>query len=249
VRRPLRAAAALLCAAGCAYGLAAAAAPAQIAPAASPAAVERGRQLYVDGCSDCHGMQARGRPGVAPSLRGVGAAAADFYLSTGRMPLAAPGDQPVRSEPAYSPGEIRDLVAFIAAFGGPGVPEPNPAAGSLAEGRRLFAESCAGCHQIVAQGGIVTGAVVPDLQAAGARQVAEAVRIGPYVMPRFGEEQLTAEELDSVTRYVLSTRDPDDRGGWGIGHIGPIPEGMVAWLLGLAALILTVRIIGERTGA
>jgi ubiquinol-cytochrome c reductase cytochrome c subunit len=248
--RRLRLLVALACAAGCLYGLAApsgAQGPSQIETAGGGSAVERGRALFVDGCSNCHGMDARGIHGVAPTLRGVGAAAADFYLTTGRMPLAAIGDQPVRSKPAYTNDQIADLEAYIGSYGGPPVPRLDATAGSLSEGQRLFADHCAGCHQIAGQGGIVTGARVPDLQDATPQQIAEAVRIGPYVMPRFGERQLDDTELASVTRYVLSTRDPDDRGGWGIGHLGPIPEGMVTWLLGLAAIVLAIRIIGERT--
>ena len=56
-------------------------------------------------------------------------------------------------------------------------------------------------------------------------------------------------DIDSIARYVHSTQSPDDRGGWGIGRIGPIPEGMVAWLLAAAALLLIARLIGERTPA
>jgi ubiquinol-cytochrome c reductase cytochrome c subunit len=76
--------------------------------------------------------------------------------------------------------------------------------------------------------------------------VAEAVRIGPYVMPKFSEADLDQHEVDSLAKYIEYTRSPRDEGGWGIGHIGPIPEGMVAWLLGLVSLILVIRVIGER---
>src|SRR3954470_14604538 len=209
--------------------------------------VQRGRALYEDGCSSCHGLDARGIPGRAPSLRGVGELAADFYLSTGRMPIDRPGAQPVRGEPAYPAREIRALVAFVGSFGGPRIPQCDPAAGNLAQGQRLFTSSCAGCHQIVGEGGMVTRAAGPDLKQSTPRDMAEAVRLGPYLMPPFGERQLDRRELDSLARYVEWTKEPEDRGGWGIGHIGPIPEGMVAWLLGLAALILTIRLIGSRT--
>jgi ubiquinol-cytochrome c reductase cytochrome c subunit len=123
----------------------------------------------------------------------------------------------------------------------------EPRRGSLADGQRLFTTNCAGCHTIQAQGGIVTGAVVPSLSQATPAQIAQAIRIGPYVMPRFGEGELSDGQIDSIARYVQSTRHPEDRGGWGIGRIGPIPEGMVAWLLAAAALLLIARVLGERT--
>jgi ubiquinol-cytochrome c reductase cytochrome c subunit len=138
-------------------------------------------------------------------------------------------------------------VAFVASFGGPSIPLVDPAAGDLAQGLREFTASCAGCHQVVGEGGMVTRAAVPDLKQSTPRQVAEATRIGPYLMPPFSERQLDARDINSIARYVQWTHAPEDRGGWGIGHLGPIPEGMVAWLLGLAALIMTIRLIGERT--
>jgi ubiquinol-cytochrome c reductase cytochrome c subunit len=211
------------------------------------AAQPDGRALFLQGCANCHGDDARGRPGTAPSLTRAGAQAADFYLETGRMPLDAPHDEPVRSPPAYTRAQRRALVDYIAALGGPPVPAVHPERGSLAEGQELFTSHCAGCHQAVARGGIVPGAVAPPLVKATPRQIAEAVRIGPYLMPAFPERQIDAHQLDSIARYVLSTRTPPDRGGWGLGNLGPIPEGMVAWLLAGAVLLLIVRLLGERT--
>jgi ubiquinol-cytochrome c reductase cytochrome c subunit len=205
-----------------------------------------GRALFLEGCASCHGDDARGKPGQAPSLRTAGAQAADFYLSTGRMPLARPTDEPVRAKPAYSARERRALIDYIGSLGGPPVPEVHPERGSLSEGAQLFVSHCAGCHQAVARGGIVPGAVAPPLVDATPTQIAEAVRVGPYLMPAFPTRQIDAHQLDSLARYVLSTRKPDDRGGWGLGNIGPIPEGMVAWLLAGTLLLLLLRRLGER---
>jgi ubiquinol-cytochrome c reductase cytochrome c subunit len=99
---------------------------------------------------------------------------------------------------------------------------------------------------VLGAGGVITGASVPALQQASARQIAEAIRLGPYLMPRFGEGQLNDRDVASVARYVLSTRSPDDRGGWGIGHVGPVPEGLVAWLVGMTAMLGIARLLGER---
>jgi ubiquinol-cytochrome c reductase cytochrome c subunit len=211
------------------------------------ASVSEGRSLFLASCSSCHGFDARGVKGRGPNLHGVGARAADFYLSTGRMPLDDPRDQPIRREPAFNRQKIDALVAYVGSLGGPPVPRADPARGSISEGFDVFADRCAGCHQIVGQGGMVTGARVPALQHATATEIAEAVRIGPYLMPKFSEARLNQQQLDSLVRYIQYTHAPDDKGGWAIGHIGPIPEGMVAWFLGLLALILAIRAIGERT--
>ncbi len=221
--------------------------PSALSPSsASAASLSRGRRLFVSSCSACHGFNAEGLPGKGPSLRGVGALAADFYLQTGRMPLPSPKSEPTRSRPTFSQPDIAALVAYVGSFGGPPIPVVRPSRGSLARGQELFALDCAGCHTIQAQGGIVTGAVVPSLQAATRTQIGEAVRIGPYVMPRFGEGELSEGDVNSIARYIRSTQKPEDRGGWGIGRIGPIPEGMVAWLLAGACLLLIARLLGER---
>jgi ubiquinol-cytochrome c reductase cytochrome c subunit len=221
-----------------------AAAGSQSTPAGGPAA--RGRALYLQSCASCHGEDLRGRPKQGPSLRGAGPAAVDFYLSTGRMPIDSPTDEPTRASPAFARPDIAALVAYVGSFGGPGIPAVNPARGSIARGKEAFTERCAGCHQVVARGGIITGAYVPALRDVTPRQLGEAVRIGPYLMPKFGPRQVGARELNDLAAYARFTHRPDDRGGWGIGNLGPVPEGLVAWLLGGVVLLAVVRVLGER---
>jgi ubiquinol-cytochrome c reductase cytochrome c subunit len=213
----------------------------------STALRSEGRTLFRESCSACHGIALEGRTGVAPSLVGVGAGPTDFYLSTGRMPLSDPRQEPLRAPPHFSSAQIKALVAYVASYGGPPAPIAEPAKGDLQEGFHAFTLNCAGCHQIVARGGLTVGAAVPDLQSATAKQVAEAVRMGPYLMPHFSAKQIDQSELNSLARYVLWTRHPSNKGGWGIYNLGPIPEGMVAWFLLLASLVLVARLIGETT--
>jgi quinol---cytochrome-c reductase cytochrome c subunit len=111
---------------------------------------------------------------------------------------------------------------------------------------KLFTENCSGCHQVAAQGGLVVGGTAPKLDAATPTQIAEAIRIGPYLMPKFTERQLSDRNVDSIIAYLQVAKNPDDRGGWGIGHLGPIPEGLVAWLLAGAALVGVAMVIGAR---
>lgn len=218
------------------------------AQTAAAGQVSRGRALFVEGCSSCHGFDARGVAGQGPSLVGAGAAAADFYLSTGRMPLDAPGRQPLRERPAYDRAEIDALVAYVASLGpGPAIPEVDPARGDVSDGQRAFTSNCAPCHQAVGRGGVIVGGFSPPLREATPTQVGEAVRVGPYLMPPFDEHRIDRHTLDSIARYLEYTRRPDDRGGWGLFEIGPVPEGMVAWLIGALALVLVTVLLGERS--
>jgi ubiquinol-cytochrome c reductase cytochrome c subunit len=240
-------------------GLAAVVLLAASAPAQDPL-VDRGRELYADGCVGCHGPDGRGRSGLGPplaaggvqgagpSLHGVGAASAHLYLTTGYMPLDNPHEPPERRDPQYSPREIDALVAYVGSLGGggPPIPDVDPRRGSLAEGRAAFTKNCSGCHQVVAEGGVIVDGVAPELEQSTPTQVAEAIRVGSYLMPRFGEAQISEREVDSIARYVQWAQSPRDEGGWGIGHIGPIPEGLMAWLFGGLALVAVARVIGKR---
>jgi quinol---cytochrome-c reductase cytochrome c subunit len=223
------------------------------------AKVKTGKGLYAAYCLGCHGVDGSGvtsdtQPrgvldlrGLGPPLKGVGALAADFYLTTGYMPLEDPHDQPRHTKSPFDKREIAALVAYVAGFGkGPGVPHPQPERGEISRGLSLFTEHCAGCHQVVAEGGYVTNAVAPSLHQATPVQIAEAVRLGPYLMPKFPASQISDAQLDSIIAYVQYAKHPDDRGGWSIGRIGPVPEGLVAWLIAAVALVGCCLAIGRR---
>jgi ubiquinol-cytochrome c reductase cytochrome c subunit len=211
----------------------------------TPAQVIAGRQLYLVHCSSCHGLDAQG-VGKSPTLVGAGAASANFYLRTGRMPLNDPDDQPVRHRPFFSPTQIQQLVAYVASLG-PGPPIPTPRPGSLANGNVLYTQNCAQCHNDAGSGGALSyGEIVPSLRLATPLDVGEAVRIGPDPMPVFGPETLSDSEVWDVATYVQYLHHPRDPGGLPLGHLGPIPEGFVAWVVGLGALLLAARLIGTR---
>jgi ubiquinol-cytochrome c reductase cytochrome c subunit len=212
-----------------------------------PGEVRAGRELFQIACSSCHGVNGEGSP-RGPTLRGVGAASAHFYLSTGRMPLDNPGEQTQRKPPAYTRREIRQLVAFVASLGpGPPIPTVDTAAGHLSEGSELYLNNCAPCHSAAGAGGALgSSSYAPRLDEATNTQVAEAVRIGPGAMPLFGHEVLDERQLASLVRYVEYLRDPEDPGGLGLGHLGPIPEGFVGWVVGLGLVVVAIRWIGTR---
>ncbi len=206
--------------------------------------VARGRQLFQVSCSSCHGADGRGTT-QGPDLRGVGAASADFQLSTGRMPLANPNGSPVRKPPAFGAADIDALVAYVASLGqGPPIPHVDIAAGDLSAGGALFRANCAACHSSAGVGGALSfGFDAPSLSRATPTQIGEAMRTGPGQMPIFGPDTFSAQQVDSIARYVTYLQHPDDPGGFSLGRIGPITEGMVALLLGIPLLLfVSIRI-------
>jgi len=218
--------------------------------------VEAGRQLFLEGCSSCHGASGAGAATADGELRGPpllesGAAAAYYQLSTGRMPLANSEEPPRRKEPAYDDDEIDALVAFVGSLGdGPEVPVLPSTPADLAAGNELFRDNCQACHSASGSGGALSyGRAAPPLSPAEPLQIASAVRVGPGQMPVFDDDVLTDREVGDVVAYVEYLDDPADPGGLPIGRIGPIPEGFVAWFLGMTGLLAIVAWIGTHAPA
>ena len=212
---------------------------------AAPAAVVTGNAaaLYLQNCATCHGPQGEGAA-AGPSLVGVGAASVDFYLRTGRMPLGAPDQRPVRQEPLFSDEEIRALVDYVGAFGdGPEIPVVR-GGGDVGRGYELYAANCAACHAATGAGNVVGGgAAAVGLGDATPVQIAEAILIGPGVMPPFN---LTDEDREALIAYIEFLRTSPTPGGAPIGGTGPVAEGFVAVLIGLTGLVLIARFVGSR---
>lgn len=203
-----------------------------------------GEQLFTSSCASCHGPQGEGTE-FGPPLTGVGEAAADFQLRTGRMPLADPGAQTVRKPPAFSPEEIDALVAYVGTLGeGPEIPEVSLIGTDLSSGQALFVENCAACHGAIANGGAAgPGALAPSLYRAEPLDIAEAIITGPGEMPRFN---LDTDERNDIIAFITHLQDQDAPGGADIGGIGPVPEGFVAWALGIPALVAACWLLGRK---
>jgi ubiquinol-cytochrome c reductase cytochrome c subunit len=213
-------------------------------PEAGGAVRNDGASLFLQNCASCHGPQGQGAA-AGPSLVGVGAASADFYLRTGRMPLGAPGQRPVRQEPKFDEAQIQALVAYVASFGaGPAVPQVR-AGGDLNRGWQLYTANCAACHAATGAGNAVGGGFVAvGLGKATPHEIAEAVIVGPGAMPKFSFPE---SDRDAIVAYVDYLRSQPSPGGAPIGGVGPVAEGFVSVVLGLTALVLIARFVGRRS--
>lgn len=205
-----------------------------------------GPDLYLQNCASCHGDQGEGTF-RGPTLVGVGAASAHYWLSSGRMPLDEPHEDPTRSEPHFTDAQIAALVDYIAGLGdGPPIPTVDTGDVDLARGGELYRLNCASCHNWDGKGGaLVNSTNAPSLHPVPTLQVAEAIRIGPGTMPQFAEDHFGQTELNEVVAYVEYLRTPRDAGGFGLGHWGPATE-TVAGFIGLAVLVGVTAWVGER---
>jgi ubiquinol-cytochrome c reductase cytochrome c subunit len=208
-----------------------------------------GRSLYETSCATCHGENGLGTAD-GPSLAGVGAASVDFMLSTGRMPLNQPDQEPVRQQPKFSPEQIAAIVEYLqpVVVGGPPISVVDPSAGNLSVGSRAYLEFCAPCHAAGAIGDSVGGGqIAPSLGQALATQIGEAIRTGPGVMPKFGPRTLSDEDVNSIAAYLAYLHSERNPGGFGLDRVGPYTEGFAAVLIGLGLVIVIIRLTGTKT--
>ena len=255
-RHPLAAVVVLLLALACTGGLYAAFAPAGKAQAdetAQSLAIDEGKKLYSVGCASCHGTGGQGTSD-GPSLVGVGAAAVDFQVGTGRMPAQQPGAQIPRKKVIYTQAQIDQLAAYIASLGaGPSVPtkaQYGPDGADIAKGGELFRTNCAQCHNFSGKGGALThGKFAPSLEGVHPKHIYEAMQTGPQNMPSFPDTTLTEQNKKDIIAYLHAVNgdDTESPGGLELGGLGPVSEGLFAWIFGLGVLIAVAVWVAART--
>ena len=212
--------------------------------------VAKGRALFLVGCASCHGKNAEGIPTVkggqyGPPLVGVGAAAVDFQVGTGRMPMAQPGTQAQRKAPVYDEDEIEALSAYVASLGpGPDVPSENDYDVSDADnedivrGGEFFRTNCTACHNFAGNGGALPrGRFAPPLDGVSEKHIYEALVTGPQQMPVFSDEVLSPEDKRQIIAYLKKNEESPDYGGFTLGTMGPVSEGLFAWIIGMGSLV------------
>lgn len=225
----------------------------QTAHAADNAAlIQEGAALYANTCISCHGANLQGEANRGPSLIGVGSAAVYFQVSTGRMPLAAQSAQAEAKPPIFTPEQVDALGAYVESMGG-GPAKPGETGQQLvgtdpARGGQLFRLNCASCHNFTGQGGALSGGkFAPSLQQTSPDVIYTAMLSGPQNMPKFSDRQLTPEEKKDIIAYITSVQNNNNNpGGAPLGGLGPISEGFIAWVLGIAALIGVTLWIGAK---
>jgi ubiquinol-cytochrome c reductase cytochrome c subunit len=204
--------------------------------------IVRGQIAYLQFCASCHGVDLRGGAN-APSLRGVGAADVDFWLTTGRMPAAVPWIEIDDRGPQFSQQTIDSIVGYVTSVqpGGEAIPVVVTG-GDAAHGRALFRENCMHCHGIDADGASIGGSQwAPSLDRAPVTQIAEAIRVGPSDMPPFGERQLSQSDVDDIVTYLSQERAQRGFHGLPVTSSGPVPEGLLGWIaVGILALFARV---------
>jgi ubiquinol-cytochrome c reductase cytochrome c subunit len=221
----------------------------------SGAALE-GKALFDNSCISCHGTNAQGVPGRGPSLIGVGSAAVEFQVGTGRMPMTRQEAQAEEKPPVFNKAQTKQIGQYVQELGGgPQVPageltenlQSNPEA--LAQGGSLFRLNCTSCHGYGGGGGALSsGKYAPSLGKATPEQIYAAMLTGPQSMPVFGDNQLTPDQKREIITYVTTQiqHDKDPGGLFNLGRYGPVTEGLAIFIVGMTILVFaTLWIAGK----
>ncbi len=229
-----------LLATGAAY---AAAVPKQAdAATTSVSDIAAGKKLFLANCSTCHGLNAQGQAGF-PSLIGVGAAAVDFQVGTGRMPLEQSSPQaPAQRTVLFSDQQIKQMAAYVASLApGPAIPtaaDVSTAGADPSRGALIFRTNCAMCHNYAGRGGALShGKYAPNLWGSTPTHIYEALLTGPQSMPVFNNNTIDPQSKRDIIAYLQGIQNAPSPGGLSLGSIGPVSEGLLAWTLGLGLLI------------
>ncbi len=213
---------------------------AETPPVSQASLVEEGEKLFLANCASCHGLFGEGTA-AGPSVIGVGALSVDFQVGTGRMPMAASGPQAAVKPVQFTQPQIDAIGAWVATLApGPAMPDPRYYAGDgdAANGAALFRINCAMCHNVAGAGGALTeGKYAPHLNDLEPVHVYGAMVTGPQNMPVFSDMNLTPEQKNDIITYLRYLDETPSVGGFALGSLGPVSEGLFIWLIGLGGLI------------
>jgi ubiquinol-cytochrome c reductase cytochrome c subunit len=202
--------------------------------------IDEGEKLFASNCATCHGMSLQGTDD-GPSLIGVGAASVNFQVGTGRMPLAMQGPQAMQKPVQFTDEQTAAMAAYVASISpGPAIPDASllQADGDAANGGELFRINCAMCHNVAGAGGALTeGKYAPELTGVLATHIYEAMLTGPQNMPVFNDDNITPEDKRDIITYLKYIENNPSPGGFELGNLGPVAEGLFAWIFGLGAVI------------
>jgi ubiquinol-cytochrome c reductase cytochrome c subunit len=175
------------------------------------------------------------------------------------MPAAQPGAQIPQKEPTYTPQEVAELAAYVASLGpGPAIPSAKDYSidglsteqrqQAVVQGGLIFRTNCTACHNFEGAGGAMPqGGYAPKILGVEPRYVYEAMLTGPQAMDNFSNGNLSPEEKRDIIAYLQSLQNSPDYGGFGLGGVGPVSEGLFAWLVGIGSLVGVATWIAAHT--
>jgi len=194
-------------------------------PSATPTP-SSGAAIYAANCSGCHGDHGQGLIGPSQQADAFPALVAGMVERGG---ISMPAFR------QFSPAQVAAVSTFVATQ----IADPVARTATIAEGGRLFRLYCSGCHSSTGRGGALSqGRNAPSLADYPAAEALAAMILGRGNMPNFAGTTFNVRQQASVALYVQLLQAPPSPGGWGLGYIGPVTEGLACFAaLGLLVLL------------
>jgi ubiquinol-cytochrome c reductase cytochrome c subunit len=143
------------------------------------------------------------------------------------------------------------MAAYVASLApGPAIPDEEylRADGDPTHGGELFRINCAMCHNAVGAAGALTeGKWAPQLKGVSEKHIYEAMITGPQNMPVFNDANLTPEDKKDIITYLKYVENNPSVGGYELGSIGPVAEGLFVWIFGLGFIIAITVWLGAKS--
>jgi mono/diheme cytochrome c family protein len=139
----------------------------------------------------------------------------------------------------------------------------------VSSGRQLFLANCSTCHGMNAEGrnnapslvgvgamchnssgkggALTRGKYAPSLTGVSGKDIYEAMVTGPQSMPVFNDNTMDPQSKKDIITYLTDVNETPNVGGLSLGRLGPVSEGLVAWVVGLTALIGCAVWLGSKS--
>ncbi len=173
-------------------------------------------------------LPGRHRPDADGPARRPGPEQAARSTPTRRSPRSR------RTSPRSAPARRSPTRATTASRASP----TRSARQAIVRGGQIFLTNCTACHNFDGSGGAHAARRLrpePPRRRAASTSTRRMLT-GPQAMPNFSNGNLTPEDKRDVIAYLDSLEESPNYGGFGLGGLGPVPEGLFAWLVGIGLL-------------
>ena len=165
------------------------------------------------------------------------------------MPMSAARLAGPRKEVTYTDDEIAALAAYVATLGtGPSIPDaemydPDTLSGDeydeyVTRGGQIFLTNCTASTTSKAPAAPCRVASTRRrIRGVDPKHIYEAMLTGPQSMDTFSDGNIPPDDKKAVIAYLDTLNEQPNYGGFTLGSLGPVSEGLIAWLIGMGALV------------
>ncbi len=81
------------------------------------------------------------------------------------------------------------------------------------------------------------GGYAPKIRGVDSKHIYEAMLTGPQSMDTFSDGNIPPEDKKAVIAYLNELDEAPSYSGFTLGSLGPVSEGIIAWVFGIGLLV------------